>query len=772
MRVQVILLLRRQPALALQGGNALWTCTADASTAAAGYDVVRIEVENFASRPFPVNYASGNANNPEAPMILAGQIAIWVPETEVLEEIVDLTNVSGTTADFFNSISAEDGNTQVTASDGPGGPIEPVVQGTSGPNAAGASENNSSPGTLGEAPTISTPGNSVIGHDIHWAQGPFKLRELISDSGGRDPQPRVDYDRRNTSVGGAGGQQPGGNIAQHADEDGNDLIGRTPRGATVVLNASVTTINQSDDNGSNSFLHGCTAFDTTHYELIPMPTAIPVSRVADNTFFNVSSPTLSQTSVAPNSGPLAHAIYGHITNGILDDPDVDVIMEFTNAPLSRPVVATRPGGVAPAADTFGVDNDGVTCNESDAGPAGWVSATADPAVLAATFDLDSNGTFEGITRARYRTTERVEWGNYAGFGPNAFNNRLSGIQAYFQALVKADDTVQVVNSELFALQSHAFGDFVAPVGDPTDLVPNSELFPGQAPALADCRPFNDGEWALAGANDVNTTTGWCSNLFVDDGDSSLDATDSIDWDNRAATDFFDDAVFDASGAVISIVEAGLIVTKANRDGINDIVDNGQTVEFILTPRVVGSNQEALTNVRFIDNLDSRFEFGSFTVLPSTPGATCSHNGVNPGGQIFCRFSAFNPANPGSFAAGLPGGWNDEIRFEVTVVGAIADQDSRTVLPNRVSAFSSGIGPWAPAPVAGNDFAGAFTLDPLTGGISITDSGKSSASSANAFMPLPADEAVIAKVLPAQQGICDVVQQHSQVRLLNGKSVVS
>ena len=734
------------------GGNAIWSCAADASSAAAGYGVVRIDVENFVSRPFAPNLASGAANDPEAPMILAGQIAIWVPETEIQEEIADPANISSISAELLNSISAQDGNTPVTAIEGAGAPIEPTVEGTSGPNSAGGITNNSVPAPVGAIPQVGGSGTFQFNKNIFFRPGPLKLVEVTQSNIGGNNEPRLSYDFRSVTVGGTGAQLPGSNSTRH-NISGADLIGTVARGSLVTLHSMIGSQNQNDDNGSNGFIYGCTALDNTHYDLVPfgdiqVTELVPETAPNSNNLANVVS-VASETS---NSGILAHAYYGAVSGGngaainlpIFPDPDGIVpIIEFTNAPLQT-INGLGTG-------SFGVADDGLTCNDADAGPAGWIAA--DDPNLATAFDTDSDGRFEGITRMRVRTSVPVEFGNYRGIStPNVFQSRTSGLQVFLQAQVKTDINAQAVAQELFALQSYAYGMI-----DPLTGAPNLEIFPGDTTAPDSCRPLNGGVWTANTNTDFESATGWCNNTFVDDGVDSNDIADDVDWDDRSVTNGFGSQPFltEASGTVISIVQARLGLSKTNRDGVNDIVDNGQIVEFVLTPRVTGSNQEALTNIFLIDNLDSRFEFvpNSF-VIASNPGnssatgsgANCAHNGVNPGGQIVCRFSSADPAapGPGVLPPGLPGGWSDEVRFQVTVTGAIANPDSRTVLPNTGDIRSSAIGPW----------------DPNTGNFTdlsaIAASSQRIFSSAFAFMPLPSDEAVIAKILPTQQGSCDVI----------------
>ena len=299
--------------------------------------------------------------------------------------------------------------------------------------------------------------------------------------------------------------------------------------------------------------------------------------------------------------------------------DSPYVVEFTDAPHVT------------VGNSFGVGNDQLTCAGSDAGPSGWVDATGDLSV----FDTATpgDGVYEGITRARVRVTDNFAWA--PGQLPDT---NYTGFQAFFQVEVKADLAVQTVDQELFAVQSHSYGD-LGP-NDVPDLIPHA----GRAPE--DCQPYSVAQWEANGNID-DTITGWCNNNFVDDGANSLDTTDLVDWDNLSATRFVTTGTgatnqLNSSGAVVRIVEADLGITKSNNDGLGDIKNNGDLVEFTIEPRVVGSSQEALTNVRLTDNLPANYHFVQFLQLPSTPGATCNAP-ATPDGTITCQFSEPNPA---------------------------------------------------------------------------------------------------------------------------------
>ena len=235
-------------------------------------------------------------------------------------------------------------------------------------------------------------------------------------------------------------------------------------------------------------IQGCTAFDTSHYELTGFG-PIPITQASGQT---TNPPVTGGSTVASNTGPLAHVYTGTARtlqssiggqNNAVGAPqaDLDYTVEFTNAPLEL-----LPGG------NFGVLNDQLTCNDDDAGPAGWVDATN--AAALSVFDADGNGDFEGITRARVRITQRFPWAQ----GPAGLDDSYNGFQAFFQARVLSDLAVQTVNQELFAVQSHSYGD-LGPNG-----VPDNVAMIGAAPGT--CRPCSTVQWQATG-NDLATPTG-------------------------------------------------------------------------------------------------------------------------------------------------------------------------------------------------------------------------------------------------------------------------
>ena len=703
---------------------ATWTC--GATTTGAGYPVTPLTVTGFTTNPAPALNADGTPNADGAGVIaLSGQIAFFLPVGEVDALIAAPNNPAVGAALFENAIASQDESVPIASQDD----ILPIqIPGTSGfvdevgtvsppgedpaDNVAGA--------ILGVAPAAGSPG-ATIGHDVRFYPGPLSVLETYRYDDGATPRHSVDI---RTAAQGGPFFLPGSNNV-HANSADGDLIGETPRGATITINSQVLTAATNVANTYDAPIQGCTAFDTTHYNISDFG-SIPVTQTEPFAGLNTFA-VAGGYSTTSNTGPLAHVYTGsansfwpagrgqHNAVGGFK-AGLGYTVEFTDAPLQ--LVGTA----------FGVNEDELTCLDSDAGSSGWVDAT-DVAGLAA-FDTvaPGDGIYEGITRARVRITDRFAWLR------DATDDTYTGFQAYFQATVKADLAVQTVNQELFALQSHSFGDLGAD-GLP-DLVPLN----GGA-SLGHCAPYSTVQWELNG-NLRDTSTGFCNNTFIDDGANSLDTGDLVDFDNRATqrTSVAASGVvneLNASGAVISIVEAQLGISKSNDAGLGDIKDNGQLVDFTIEPRVIGSSLEALTDVRLTDALPANYTFVQFLSQPATgPGCT------EAGDVITCQFSEPNPAvdSDPTLPAGIAGGWSDEFRIQVEVVGAIADPDSPVVITNTATVRSSGLGPWDPA---GEAFVG-----------DVQTATKSASNSANSFLPLPADQGAIVKAVDGLLGPCD------------------
>ena len=707
-----------------------WTCGAE--TSPNGYPVVPINVVGHDASAAPATNADGTPNVVgTAVNVLTGQIAFWLPADEVDAEIASPANDSAVSAQFENGIAQDDASVAISSQDD----VSPIlVPGTSGyvPEASTVTPdgddpaNNTVVASLGVTTSGGSPG-STIGHNVVFHQGPLQILE--SNRYGTE-NPRHNIDLRPASQGGLF-VLPGSTL-WHGSAQTGDLIGETPRGATLTIQSQVLTASTAPTSLFDAPIHGCTAFDTSHYYLSAFGD-IPVS--VTEPFANANTPAIvGGYSTPSNTGPLAHVYTGsaqsmwNASRGQFNavgggKAGLSYTVEFTDAPIVT--VGTA----------FGVEDDQLTCRDSDAGSSGWVDATTGDLSV---FDTATpgDGVYEGITRARVRITEHFPWAP-----GEEDNSNFTGFQAFFQASVKTDLAVQTVDQELFVAQSHSYGD-LGPDG-----VPDLRQFPGQPAAQvpADCQPYVVAQWEANGNND-ETDTGWCNNSFIDDGVDSFDDDDLVDWDttsqqrNVTVQSTGDVRFLNASGSVVSIVEAALRISKTNNDGLGDIKDNGQLVEFTLAPSVVGSSLEALTNVRVSDNLPPNYHFVRFVTLPTTPGSSCAPPST-PDGTINCQFSEPNPAvDTSPLPAGLAGGWSDEVVIEVEVVGAIANPDSPTVITNTASAASTGLGPWDPA-------TEAFVGD-------IQTATKNASNSANSFLPLPADEGAIIKTVDTLLGACD------------------
>ncbi len=701
-----------------------WTC--GPSTSPNGYPVTPLGISGH-SNAAPTTNADGSANSN---IIVSGQIGFWMPKTEVDAEIDNPDNDSPTSALFYNSIGSDPDTTIITSQLDVTGD---QIPGTSNTVTEAATvgdpdhpDNNTRETQFGdfETPGGGGPGASAtLLHDIKFRTGPLQLLETTR----YDDESRIVPDIRGFAVGG-NQRLPGSNSGLHGNST-TDFIGSTPRGATLTIDALLYTKDSKLNSGTqfDAPISGCIAFDTAHYALKAYdPIDILTTNGASLTSNN--PPIDGGYTVTSNAGPLAHVETGrandnytqshqHTAIGGLDYP---YTVEFTDAPVQYHSGAS-----------FGADEDQVTCDNNDAGDAGWVDAT-DTAGLAV-FDTvnTGDGLYEGITKARIRITEPFSWER------TTQNSAYHGMRAFFQAEVKTDLAVNTVDQELHVMMSHTYGE-VDPATGVSNMYPYASYDPALPIFTTACRPDSSVHWSANG-NDVYTTTGWCNNKYFDDGVDSFDTTDTVDWDNNSWIRAGGSSYLLASGDTAKIVEADLGLSKTNVDGINDVADNGDLVQFTIRPSVVGSNQEALTNATLSDNLPSYYHFVRFVSGPSSPGATCTPP-ATPDGTINCRFSEANPAtDTGALPAGLPGGWSDEFVIEVEVVGATADPNSPVALTNTAEAKSSGLGPWNP------DTA-MFIGD-------VEPAAKTRTSAASSFMPLASEEGAVIKAVDTLEGPC-------------------
>ncbi len=728
------------------------TMSCGAVTSPNGYPVVPISITGW-SQVAPAANADGSVNEGTPRYVVdavrsgmrvyTGQIGFWIPESEYDAEVASASNVSVGRARFTNTVSSDPAATAITSQNdatsdalpGHGGPTpELAVLGDTDEH-----DQNTRDAYLGTSPVSSTAPGAIIGHGVHFYPGPMQLLESSN------PDSRRWLDMRDPANGGIG-LLPATVSWDHANDQRGDYIGKTPRGADLTVTGSVLVASISD-NGTplDAPIHGCFAFDTTHYNLVTAPASIPVAIQPASIGINRnSSATVGGTTAARNAGPVAHVLTGYAQSnrgptGAFGGPEFPFTIEFTDAPLQIHPNPSDPhpvGGTAGTARTpFGAGTDGLTCADADAGPSGWVDGK--DAAAMATFDTASpgDGVFEGITRARISIPDGLSWESHA---VNGVKQIYHGFRALFAARVKTDLTLQKVDSELFVMGSHSYGD---PVLDADGALLRYDLVGYEGDTQVDhCRPWGGSKWT--DTNDLFTSTGWCNQEFEDDGIDSLDVNDIVDWDDRSSSAQLTLASngittqLRASGDTAVIVEAQLRLEKDNLDGVADVADNGELVQFSLKPSVVGSPLEALTNVRLTDALPANYQFVRFVSQPVT-GPGC----MEASGTITCQFSEPVPGTDSdpSLPDGIAGGWSDEVIIEVMVTGAVANPTTPVAITNTARVDSDGIGPW-------DEVNGEFS-NPTQ------PAAKNWTSSASSFLPLPADEGLVIKNVATLFGPC-------------------
>ncbi|MEM7532785.1 MAG: SdrD B-like domain-containing protein [Chloroflexota bacterium] len=705
-----------------------WNCGTP-TTGAGGYPVIPVTVSGMSTNPAPLTNVDTTTNT--AKVILAGQIAFWFPKGEVDTAIADTNNAnSPVIAEFHNSIAHQDAtSTIITATD----VIAIESHGTNLSTQTETTEDNTAIAYFGAAlPTFSGSGGITRGafHDIRFWKGTLSMLEYEW----ADPDGELVLHLVKDIQSRAMDAFPGASTYAHA-HSGNiatgGYIAETPRGQKMTIVANFLASGTSDP------LSGCMAFDTTHYNITDLPSAIDIKKLMDSPSNYAATDrvinVMSSRTVAPSDGPAVHVLTGHQIGGgpgssigvsgtalvgsAIYGDSLNYGIEITNAAI--PTV----GG------STGIDYDGLSCNDADAGSLGWVAASdlSNPAT-AALFDPDGDGLYQNITRARVRLTDSII--------PYEHDFH-QGIVAHFGAQVLTDIVAQRDEQELFAFASHAMGDW-----DPSV---------DANPPTTDCGAFDGNDWtAGTDPNDDTTTTGWCNGRYVDDGANSSTVGDDIRYSDTAtvSTNGWDRG--SASVDFLKIVEAQLSVAKSNVNGVIDIKDNDQLVQYAMTPSVVGASAEALTNVRLVDSLGAYYEFVRFVSTPTTPGATCS-----VAGQIItCQYSEPDPTvDTGALPEGLPGGWptvadgSSTVVIEVRVTGAVANIDSLKRLDNYGYAFSSEVGPWDELLNGG---AGGFSN-------TTSNSSKTVFAVASSYMPFAHADGEIVKHLLNTGNACDEYQ---------------
>ena len=647
---------------AAQTNVGTWTCTDQSATNPGGYPLVQIDITGQDT----TNIAPQNANlGPNNTTLASGQIAFWAPEDQLQAKPVPriiVNAITGTTT-VIPLGTVEVDPIQI---EGFTGPVDEISESGSGL----AGQSNSSPYEFPAGPVGGNPGRS-FDHYIRYQNGPYQEVQWELPDGAIFQT----YDNRVSTAGGTGRVVNDGANGIDQNVVRWDGDGQTPRGNILTVHSSLSTVT-TRDNGTDFFspIHSCVAVDTTHQEVVGLPPTFPISERANNPVlnqnqetFNVVGATIGGSTGTPAT-PIAQVL-AHETGGLINNfhwnqvptvqvnsPELDWTLEVA--------AGTAPGNAVLTHD--------VTCNEGEADGRGWVNAsTGDLSVFQTGTLPDGTPIYGDVTHFRVRTAGDVPWN-----GPRESTTGATygaKVQLNFQVRVKDDPTIQVADQELFVYQSRASGEWDGTGQPPTPSCTAGPAFPG---GLNTAIPL-----------------GWCNLDFTDDGADTLDTADFQNDYDSSAVELVDvnGTVRLAHADVVYIVEPALAISKVNTDGPSDITANGQTVEFEINPRVVGSSLDTINNITVTDVLPATMTFVGFTSQP--PGSPCSHSG----GTITCNYGD------------QAGGWGSlgEGRFSFEVV--IGDAGPNATLTNTatISGVDSQLGtPVTPASSRAQAFTGA------------------------------------------------------------------
>ncbi len=470
----------------------------------------------------------------------------------------------------------------------------------------------------------------------------------------------------------AGMREYGGPSDMRSTSGEWDGKNEAPRNTVVTI--TTAAFGHSTPVGSvyrSEYLHSCTAIDTTHLQLVPLPSSFPVTEihVPDVASERWGRPTAADTSTtstgAPNAGPLATAIAGpakytfhdgrmakpnatfgaNNPSGFVDGvaQTTPFVVEFAHAGSGYHAAqgltsGGDPSGVPTGTVGSNVGAGGVTCNDGDADASGWVAGTGDLSV----FDADGDGRYEGIDLVRVRTLEPIAW------------NEVGGVVVHLQAQVGASPVAHPNGSEIYIHSSRAFGPWVG----------------GQPQMDGSCMNTMDSSLTLPAVGD-DLSHGWCNLPY----DAANEGT-GLDPD---AVELSSSVGWDVHSDKLTIIDALPKVTKVNNDGLSDYVRNGDTATFTLTPSVVGATIDTVTAMSLVDTLPSTMEFVSATPVPTSVA-----------GQVLTWDLGDHP-----------GGWTGSpIEVTVRIVGAGPNQ----ALKNAATVSGYPTGALAPSTAVASAFA--------------------------------------------------------------------
>ena len=657
-----------------------WTC--DPTVSPNGYPVVPITVSNVVSRSAPDTNADGSTN--ALNVVASGQIGFWLTRAEIDAAILDPADGSTDGTTFDNTISLDPPTTAISRPDN----ITPItVPGTTGPADERFTHNN----TATTAVSVNDEVNSdnQIHRFNHW--GRFNRPHQAMSSRVGDNQ--FNYTSNSATW------------AEHRFSSNNwqgdgEVSRNTPLSMELALHTN--SLDRSDP------IHGCMAWRNDHIDLVQPPTFTTF------TSLGLNSPRFDDTTA--NYGA-AQVYYGRSTGQRLlgyqqsvpfppsIEDDFELVVEF-----------------ASSATPFSIDvaDNGQTCNNSDADERGWVASTEDLSAFET-----SPGKYGDINLVRVRTEGEFPW--YLTWPeiedrPFLFESS-STIHLVLWGAAGAVLEDNPNGSTLYLHTSRASGDW-----DPTtqDAPPNQSC-------LGD-------DWDSTLPVPDN---GWCSQSYTQAQELDPLTLTDLDYAGFTANAFNSSFLFmaDSDHDKLTIVDATPRITKLNVNGNNDVKDNGQLVQFTLQPSIVGSDSEALTNVRITDDLPDHYKFVRMVTPPSSPGSSCVLPEVGTSGVLTCQFSEPDPAvdSDPNLPAGLPGGWSDSLTIEVEVSDAVANPVGYRQLTNLATINTDAIGPWNPAT---SSFDGDLVTSPAD-----------DADMAFSFLPLRSDEGLLMKAIAEEEGPC-------------------
>lgn len=701
-----------------------------------GYTAFSMTIDRYASEPAATN-ADGTAN--AANYVITGQMVFWFPEPPVADAIEASEDGAVT---YDNVITATDLSTPVTSVNQDIDPI--AIPATTSLVAETITSDNWSEVTLAASGSGVDPtgGGSITGTGTnHWAMitNPA-LDEVVDNETNWFGYHETIYASRTFA--------------------GNSYFwsgtNEVSRGTPVNLQMGVT---MSANGGFTESVAGCMTWDPEQIFLTEMPDIEVFHRYADG--------TTGFTEEAP-SGLLEDFTIGQASGSFFNGPYRPArLVEWNAATLASVGVHIEYGydtGATSYTDSVGMNS--VECNNST--DRVWIDS-ADVANLQVEAN-DPHGIYDGrrysfgLVRVRVdealwsRFTDEVGNGLWGPYPQSMFVLNVSGvIGTDIDVNYSADNEASPdgLGKSVYLHSSRAIGDWDPLAGEaqpPTTSCASVWAYDDVTLHLIadpdDSRP----DWP--DPDPMPDVNGWCNQPYsvaAEDNDAyagfiTLD-TNSFTWlGNFGPGDPSPPRVWDGDHDRVRIVQVRPAVKKTNVDGVQDIKDNGQFVEFDIEVSAVGSSLEALTNVRLQDRLPSTYRFVELVEGPSTPGASCVVPADTARVQwITCQFSELDPdVDTGDLPPGLPGGWSDSIRIRVEVVGAVASATDYARITNTARVDSTGLGPWD-----------SSTGDWLENGERTDDAPQNDSSSAYSFLPFASQEGAILKAIDEENGPCTV-----------------